>query len=156
MIESIDNIISITSQDNITQVTSITNTNVIQEREVVAITNTITLDNNYTCGSNIGGHKVVYLNNDKIEYASNDNVNCLNKVIGLSIQAGNADTSIKVKRDGIIELTNWGLIPNSIYYLGLNGEITNIIPNTGIYQIIGIAKNSNQLEIKINVAINRG
>ena len=128
----------------------------IEEIEHIAVTQNVDLQDTFVANENIGGHKAVYLNNGKISIASNDNTDCLNKVIGFTTHAGNIETSIKVKRFGIIELTGWGLTTNSIYYLGLNGNITATMPNNGIYQILGTAKSPNELEINIQIAINRG
>lgn len=107
----------------------------------------------YIAGEVLGGHKLVYLKDNKVYLASNDNLECFNKLIGISRNAANENGGLRVAKSNIMYLSGWGLEVDKLYYLGLNGAITSTQPTTGIVQIIGIAKSSNELEIKISLPI---
>ena len=123
---------------------------VLRERTVVETDNYA-----YTAGEVLGGHKVVYLKNNKLYLASNTNLECLNKIVGITKNSAIENGEVMLSKSNIISLNGWGLVPNSLYYLGANGAITNVQPTIGIVQIIGIAKNENELEIKFNLPIVR-
>lgn len=112
-------------------------------------------DDTYRCGETIGGHKIVFLYNDKLYLADKDNNLCFGRVIGLSTQVGTIDEFISIKQENVLYLDGWNLIINNHYYLGNNGNITNTKPSTGITQYIGFAKNGNELQINICKPIRR-
>lgn len=131
---------------------------VIESREVV----NLTINKNYleendfviTAGEAIGGHKVVYMIGDKAYLADRYNPLCFNKVIGMSAHAAVAGESVTIKKATRISLTGWGLIPDKLYFLGESGELASSA-ETGIFQIIGIAKDENTLLINISNPIGR-
>lgn len=107
----------------------------------------------YIAGEVLGGHKLVYLKNNKVFLASNDNIECFNRVVGISKNAAIENGEVRIAKNNIVFLSGWGLEPNQVYYLGLNGNLTSTQPNTGIVQTVGLAKNSNELEIRISLPI---
>lgn len=110
----------------------------------------------YIAGEVLGGHKVIYLKDNKVYLASNNNFECFNRVIGITKNSAIENGVISIaKNNDTISLTGWGLVPNTLYYLGTNGAITYIQPMNGIVQLVGIAKNENELEININLPIVR-
>lgn len=113
-------------------------------------------NNIYTLGEVVGGQKLVYLKDGKLYKASYDNIECYNKIIGMTMQAGEIDSIVEVKTEGIIYLNNWQLQTNAIYYLGLDGNISTQLPDNNIAQIIGYAKSENELELNIGLSILRG
>lgn len=109
----------------------------------------------YTAGEILGGHKFVYLKDGKAFLASNTNIECFNTVIGITSHAANINADVAIVKHGTITLTGWGLVPNDKYYLSVDGTITNTVPTTGFYQLVGIALNENTLELNINLPIIR-
>lgn len=112
-------------------------------------------EDKYMCGETIGGHKVVFLYNGMLYIADKENQNIFGKVIGLSTKAGMPNEFISIRKENILYLDGWNLIPNSHYYLNYNGGITNAKPSTGIIQYVGFAKTENELEINIQKPIKR-
>lgn len=111
---------------------------------------------NYIAGEVLGGHKIVYLKDGKIYLASNTNLECFNRIVGITKHSAIKNGVISIaKNNDTIALTGWGLVPNTLYYLGIDGAITYIQPTTGIVQFVGIAKNENELEINISLPIIR-
>lgn len=108
----------------------------------------------YTAGENINAHRIVYLKNEKLFHASNDDLNSFNTVIGMSLNAANLGDVVRIKRFGVIEQTSWGLQENSFYYLGLNGLITKDANKNGEFiQSIGFAQTNEKLNLDIKLPI---
>jgi hypothetical protein len=110
---------------------------------------------NYIVGN--GGllaFKLVYLNaSDTVMTASSNNQSHFNKVLGFTKNNYSAgDTMIPISQ-GEITNSNWNLIPGNSYFLGVGGNITNLVPTIGFIQKVGIAKNSNTLIIKLDIPI---
>jgi len=86
-------------------------------------------------GEVIGSNKVVYVSNNKIYKASNQNLGCLNKILGVTKQAGVIGDFIEVVVFG--ELNGFGGLENKIYYLGVDGDIIDYIVNSGLKVEVG-------------------
>jgi len=131
---------------------------VIDSREVV--NQTVVYDevkcikNRFTAGETMGGHKVVYMYDGKVWVADNTNDDIIGRVIGMSNQAANESATVEVILQGEITLNLWGLVPNSVYYLGTDGAITASVPAGTLYKI-GVAKDANTLIINHNLLIER-
>lgn len=106
------------------------------------------------CGEIIGSGKVVYLSSNKIYIASNDNPNCIGRVIGMTQQAGLEDEFVNVVLSG--ELNGLSLITNDQYYLGLNGSLTKVIPLTGLVYPMGEGVTDSRFNVKIGNYLIRG
>jgi intein-encoded DNA endonuclease-like protein len=94
-----------------------------------------TIVKSYKCGEAIGGHKVVYLENDKIYIADYLNLNIVNKIVGVTRQAGNADDYIEVVIFG--EIVYDFATSAGDYYLFTEGTLRTSIANNGIIVKIG-------------------
>lgn len=110
-------------------------------------------DDTFIAGENINGHKVVYLKNGKLYTASNDNLECINTIVGMSTSSALSGESIVIKIKGIVSLNLWGLIPNSIYYLGMNGNLTSIAPTSGAWAIMGVAIDANNFNLDKQITV---
>jgi hypothetical protein len=94
-----------------------------------------TIVKSYKCGEAIGGHKVVYLEGDKIYIADYLNVNIVNKIVGVTRQAGNIDDYVEVVIFG--ELAYDFATDAGDYYLFTAGALQTAIANSGIIVKIG-------------------
>jgi len=77
---------------------------------------------------------------------------------GFSSNGTSAENQVcNIIDSGEIELTGWGLIPNTVYLSGVNGTmITENTSDTNFTKIIGYARTSNILEIiKNSITINK-
>lgn len=94
----------------------------------------------YTAGENIGGHRWVYLLNNKVWIADNTNVACYGKVIGLTTHAVTTDASVSVQSGNSITELSWNWNTNSELFLGSNGLMTETpISENGVFQRVGYA-----------------
>jgi len=97
-------------------------------------------------GEVLGGQRVVMLENGVAFYYDPSDEKNVGKVIGITNQASIQGEQIDIVGFGVI--TNMGnLIPNQIYYAGLNGLISETPIASGIFQRIGIAIDANNLKI---------
>ena len=108
----------------------------------------------YIAGENIGGQKVVMINTGKAFLFDPTNDNNIGKQIGISNQASITNDPIDVISSGLIVSSGWGLVPDAIYYAGINGTITTTEP-TGVFvfQRIGVAIDSNTLKLEFSEPI---
>lgn len=144
-VQIIDNSLDIHINENVLDVVSI---GTVIERKGQDHT-----DDTFIAGENINGHKVVYLKDGKIYTASNDNLECVNKIVGMSTTSALSGEQIIIKRKGIVPLNLWGLIPNSIYYLGINGNLTNVAPTSGAWAIMGVAIDANNFNLDKQITV---
>jgi hypothetical protein len=94
-----------------------------------------TIVKSYKCGEAIGGHKVVYLEGDKIYIADYLNLNIVNKIVGVTRQAGNTGDYVEVVIFG--ELAYDFATDAGDYYLFNAGMLQTTIANNGIIVKIG-------------------
>ncbi|MFV8336428.1 hypothetical protein ACNQF7_10135 [Flavobacterium sp. RSP29] len=103
----------------------------------------------YIAGEILGGQRAVMLQDGKAFYYDPSDENNAGKLIGITNQAALEGEEIEVVGFGVI--TNMGnLIPNQIYYAGLNGDISINPMAIGICQRIGIAIDANNLKIEFS------
>jgi|SRR5271157_1834398 len=106
---------------------------------------------NKVCGEDIGGNRVVIIDVDgKLYYADKDNLNHINKILGITTQAGMIGTTIQVQ--SISEMVepswNWDVTKPAVY-LGNNGLLTQTVPITGF--LLEIGNTSSNISIIINI-----
>lgn len=152
-----------TSENELIQIDGIviskeTQIETIQTSEVV----NLTINQNYLeetdfiiiAGEDVGGHKAIAMIDGLAYLADKDSPLHFNKVVGMSANAALAGDSVTIKKGTKIILNGWGLVPDSVYFLGNNGNIS-VSTYDGIFQIIGIAKDANTLLIQLSNPIKR-
>lgn len=140
-------VITTTESQNLVKVTNEVIELITGSPVIIEVTNAKNITKSLQCGEIIGSGKVVYLSENKIYIASNNNPDCKGKVIGMTQQAGILDEFIPVVVFG--ELNGLSLMENKIYYLGLNGSLTDTIPTSGFYQPIGLGIETDKININI-------
>ena len=108
-------------------------------------------DTVYPCNSAVQVNSIVYFDGSAIlQRCSNNNAATL-PVIGI-VKAKISDTSCQLQfigeRNGFS-----GIVPNTIYYLGVNGAVTATPPSTAGTSIvpIGIGKNTATIELRLSL-----
>ena len=144
-VQIIDNSLDIHINENVLDVVSIGTVIEKQGRDYT--------DDTFIAGEALSGHKIVYLKDGKVFTASNDNLDCINSIVGITQNACLANEQIVIKRKGIVSLNLWGLIPNSIYYLGINGNLTNVAPTSGAWAIMGVAIDANNFNLDKQITV---
>ena len=117
----------------------------VEKREVVNMT--INSTGQYVsavAGENINGHKVIFIKDNKAYMASNDNLECLNAIVGLSVNAAIVGDIVKVQTIG--ELEGFEFTKNGNKYLGLNGDLTETISGSFMC-VVGTAISNTKLLI---------
>ena len=93
---------------------------------------------------------VVYVNDNKFYKASN---NAHPNPIGLALSAVAQGFSTFLRADGPFTNPDWVLVPNTPYYLGVDGLLTAVAPATGYIVRIGTAVSTTTLFISIQEPI---
>jgi hypothetical protein len=78
----------------------------------------------------IGGHRVVRRTSGGIEYADASEISHINSIIGLTISAIGSGFSGQVITLGDIEESSWNWAPDLPLFLGLNGLLTQVVPDS--------------------------
>lgn len=109
----------------------------------------------YKTGETISGQSAVMLK-DGLAYKFNQSseVN-FGKIIGITRTAASFGYNVDVVYEGKINNPGWGLITNSIYYAGDNGSISTTVPSIGVIVRVGIAIDSDNLDVALGEEIIR-
>jgi len=119
------------------------------------IPNKSVIDVQLIAGETIGGHKIVYEKDKKAYIASNDNLECVGRIVGMTLNAAVQNEILNIRKVGNIQNQNWGLFSNYLYYLGTDGTIISSTGSGLFLQNLGYASNSENLEFNINIPILR-
>ena len=110
--------------------------------------------NIFNCGEIIGGHRLVYLNEyGLLKYADVNIRDSIEMAIGLTLDAGNKNDSVRVQNCGIITEASWNFEPKKKIYLGITGLLTQQIPNNNVCKEIGFAITKTKIMLRIQKAI---
>lgn len=100
-------------------------------------------------------HRVMIIDqNNSPGYADNNNVDHINRVVGVSVNSANAGGSLQIQQSGELTDPSFNLIPGPVY-VGSNGFITTDIPDEQdaiFLQQIGIATSATTIVINIATA----
>ena len=103
-----------------------------------------------TAGENIGGHRVVILNdNDQITYASSFFLSHSGKVLGITKGAISQGNTGEIQTIDYMTEPSWNWEADKPIYLADNGLLTQDINNTGLFVLV-IAYALSQISILIN------
>jgi hypothetical protein len=103
------------------------------------------------CGQPIVKFRVLTTNaSGKAIYASNMEINHVNRVIGISMLAGAENATIKFQRFGLIYNDSWNWTPTEVLYLGEDGVITNSPPVLGSLIVCGYAQTNKQINFTLD------
>lgn len=118
----------------------------------VANTNQITLK--ATAGEAIGGHRPVYVDENKqARTAKASDINSRN-VLGITARSWNAGDEITIVALGPVTESGWIWTPNQPVFVGLNGELTQTFSSAWEYtQIVGYATKETELFANLNDSI---
>jgi hypothetical protein len=102
----------------------------------------------------ISGHRVISIDeNGEAVYADRMNLQCLKRIIGISVTAAVEGGQIKVIKDGEIEEPSWVWDITRLIYLGENGTLTQVLPQNGSIVVLGFPINSNTMIVDIGEPI---
>jgi hypothetical protein len=110
----------------------------------------------YTALENIDSYKILYIDdNDQVGIADSGNVNCADRIIGMSLEAKSAGEDIKVQLDQKIQNSNWSFAKTGeTVFVGANGDFTlTPDPNAKFIQEVGIIVSNNSIELNMEDAV---
>ena len=110
-----------------------------------------------TAGEDLEAYKVVYFKGDnKVYLASKTNDEILDSVVGITENSANIDENVNVILTGKVINANWNLEPLKNYFLGVDGDITNLVPTSNeILLKLGTAEDNNTIIFEPKIAIRR-
>ncbi|MGA2433931.1 MAG: hypothetical protein ABSG25_01460 [Bryobacteraceae bacterium] len=105
-------------------------------------------------GEDIGGDRVVIIDIDGLlYYADQTNLYDIDKILGITTQAGIQGTMIKVQGSGEMVEPSWSWDMTLPIYLGVNGLLTQILPTSRFLLEMGFPSSPISMIIKIGTPI---
>ncbi len=96
----------------------------------------------------VSAYKVVYIDSDgKINHASASDTNN-SSIVGITLEGGISGGNAQVVKLGSVQNAGWALMTKSRYYLGEDGNLTDVIPSAGFICEVGLAQSATELEIQ--------
>lgn len=112
-----------------------------------------TVDIQLPTNSVISGWKVIRASNlGFAEYASSDQPSHADTILGISTHSVTDNSLVNVRCSGYMTDNAWSWAPGKLY-LGLNGNITQSLPGSGLIQQIGNVLSPNEININIKTSI---
>ena len=111
------------------------------------------VEGEYIAGTTISSPIAVALIGNEIFPFDITDENHYGKLIGVSLTAGLAGTTIIVALQGEAETGSIIFTEGETYFIGATSYLTNIAPTVGIYQIVAVAKTTSKILINIQQPI---
>lgn len=101
------------------------------------------------------GQLVYWTNTSQLARASAADIGSANRVVGFADQSGVNTQEIRVVRHGVMENPAWNFVPNTVLFLGLDGEPTQ--NQVGVFaQIVGFVMCPTRVFVNVQKAVIRG
>ena len=105
-----------------------------------------------SAGEIIFGHRAVVIISDLVYLFDPTNINHYGKCVGVSNNAANIGDSVEIVSDGQI-LRGTIFTSNTTYYAGAGGILTNVMPVSGIRQVMGFSIDNESMIVRINRSV---
>lgn len=103
-----------------------------------------------TAGMDLSGGRVITIVDGKAVYYDPNDETMYGEVVGITQDAALSGQQVKVQLDGLYYEAGLGLIPDQLYFAGLNGQLTLNPSGLKTIQSMGSSVDANRLSIKIN------
>jgi hypothetical protein len=102
-----------------------------------------------TAGETIFSHRAVIVDNGLVYLFDPTNVLHYGRVVGISNNAVSAGSEVEITIEGQT-LNGIVFIPNTVYYAGPSGVLTNIMPTSHSRQMVGFSIDNTSMIVRIN------
>lgn len=93
----------------------------------------------YTALTDVSGHRVMKIAIGGVTYASSDQTQDANLVLGITMGAGMAGQKVNVQLNGEMTEPSWNWVPGDPIFCSINGILTQTIPTSGFAIIVAEA-----------------
>lgn len=101
-------------------------------------------------GEPLGGHRMVTTNaSGHYVHASNANPAHAGRVVGITTGAAAQGATVTIQPIGSITESAWAWVPESVLFLGANGQLSATPPASGFVQIIGYAQTATTIYLQL-------
>lgn len=109
---------------------------------------------NRVAGETLSGHRAVRLTNGVAYYASADDLDHIGQTVGITTAAALVGETASIQTGNEMTYSGWTWADGPIW-LGLNGQLTQTPPSSGVLQQVATATSSTTLLIDIQEPITR-
>lgn len=108
-----------------------------------------------TASEDIGGHRVIILNDDnKVSYASSNVEDNYNRVVGITTHAVSAQELVEIQMMDIMEEPTWAWVSNKPLYLSTDGRLTQDVSMTYLFVLqVATALSPTRILIRQQISI---
>lgn len=106
-----------------------------------------------TAGEILSGHRAVYKSNDNVFYADRLDLTNVSNIIGITLGAAILGASVTVVTFGPTIEPTWGWEVGKSIFLGIGGELTQTVPDSGVLVPLGGATSATEIMVKIGTPI---
>lgn len=106
-----------------------------------------------TAGEILSGHRVVYKLNGAVFYADHTDIVNIPNILGVTLGAAVLGASVTIVTFGSLVEPTWNWEPTKTIFLGVNGELTQAPPVTGVLLPIGGASSPTEMLIDTGTPI---
>ena len=113
------------------------------------------LENTRVAYQSIQGHRVIANRNGLADICDVLDINSCKNAIGIGLNAAAIGEAVTIVSFGEISESSWGFTPDLPVFLGLNGTLTQIVPQSGNLVRVGVAQSATALFVNIHRPIIR-
>ena len=95
-------------------------------------------------GTIVAGQLVVRINREIMPYDAT-NIEHADMLIGVALSTANAGEFVNVQSDGVVKITGFGLVQDTVYFAGPNGSLITSTDGMAFSHLIGHARNEHAL-----------
>lgn len=105
-------------------------------------------------GEAISGHTAYIVGEGGKAFIA-DPTNPLHQFVqGVTISAAAQDAAVQIQSDGMLTHVGWTFTPGGLVYVGLLGQLTQVLPGTAVFQkVVGVALTATTISLNLQPAI---
>jgi hypothetical protein len=103
----------------------------------------------FQSGDNISSGTVVYIKENKVYKFDVNDESLYGFHIGVAITSAITNTSIKVQFNGIVHIPGFGLLPDTLYYIGLNSRPSTNINGIKLLTPLGVSISEDKIFLQL-------
>lgn len=107
----------------------------------------------YVAGENLSAGRCIVVEGGEAFYFQKDNPTHAGRACGITISSALTGSTVSVQKSGDVEDVSFATFDTKLLWVGLDGELQETVPTTGLLQKAGIGIGSNKVTIDFSQQI---